>query len=671
MVRDVNKGFKTTGVHWSKEQLDIFDAVKYGRQHIFVVSSAGSGKTTTALGALNHTPAEAKVLFLAFSKPIQEELVARAPRRANVVTYHKFGFDALKRMVGHNIQVDKFKVEKVLREIVPSKHFKKGKHTLISLVSLCKSYLATTPQDILDLAIDHGILVYNPQVFVDKIAEWIVPTLEACKQDLSTVDFDDMCWLPSVLGAPIQTYDYVFVDEVQDTGANQVDLLSKAVGKSGRLIAIGDPHQCQPGETKVLVNRLPGETHSVDLKDVMEGDQIVTYDRHAACFVQNGRVNKVASRPYAGKLYSVTAGGKTTRCTPNHKWLVKWNKKGQTNVFKTAACNLIPEHMQILVSPNGLARKSWMPVTVSVEEYDGTVYSLDVDKYHTYVADGLVTCNSIYGFRGAATDAVDNLIKKFRAKVLAMPVTYRCAREIVKKAKEIVPMIEPAPNAAEGEVNLHYTYDNMLADVRDGDMVLCRTMAPLLEPCLALIRNGVKAFVRGTENDAKEMKRLLGEFNSISISGLRQQLFAYQDEQARFYMGLDQPDKAQQVIDLVESVCALMSGLTYVGEINKRIDSIFSDALSGVIFSTVHRAKGLEADTVWIIRPDLMPHKAAKPGWEQEQEKNLQYVAYTRAKSVMNIVTSGYPKSSRKLVAKRGTSHDILNQPSDDEEDEG
>src|SRR5262249_55889188 len=51
-----------------------------------------------------------------------------------------------------------------------------------------------------------------------------------------------------------------------------------------------------------------------------------------------------------------------------------------------------------------------------------------------------------------------------------------------------------------------------------------------------------------------------------------------------------------------------------------------------LIFSTVHKAKGLEFDTVYILKSELMPHPAAKRGWQLDQEYNIIYVALTRAK---------------------------------------
>jgi superfamily I DNA/RNA helicase len=45
----------------------------------------------------------------------------------------------------------------------------------------------------------------------------------------------------------------------------------------------------------------------------------------------------------------------------------------------------------------------------------------------------------------------------------------------------------------------------------------------------------------------------------------------------------------------------------------------------------VHKAKGLEAQRVFILEPHLMPSKWARQEWQQEQEANIIYVAVTRA----------------------------------------
>jgi len=74
-------------------------------------------------------------------------------------------------------------------------------------------------------------------------------------------------------------------------------------------------------------------------------------------------------------------------------------------------------------------------------------------------------------------------------------------------------------------------------------------------------------------------------------------------------------------------------------DLKKEIEGIFKDEEGGVCFSTIHKSKGLEAENVHIIEPSLMPSKYAIKDWQKVQEENLRYVAYTRAKKRLSIIT--------------------------------
>ena len=61
------------------------------------------------------------------------------------------------------------------------------------------------------------------------------------------------------------------------------------------------------------------------------------------------------------------------------------------------------------------------------------------------------------------------------------------------------------------------------------------------------------------------------------------------------------------------------------------LGNLYSRGKGAVTLSTVHRAKGLEAERVIILRPDLLP-LAVERTWEKVQERNVKYVALTRSK---------------------------------------
>jgi superfamily I DNA/RNA helicase len=92
-------------------------------------------------------------------------------------------------------------------------------------------------------------------------------------------------------------------------------------------------------------------------------------------------------------------------------------------------------------------------------------------------------------------------------------------------------------------------------------------------------------------------------------------------------------------LDTIKALEFLAEGLTTTKELLGKIKTVFSDKKKGGIFlSTVHKAKGLEANNVYIACRSLMPSKSAKKDWEIEQEKNLIYVAYTRAKNTLGFI---------------------------------
>jgi len=105
--------------------------------------------------------------------------------------------------------------------------------------------------------------------------------------------------------------------------------------------------------------------------------------------------------------------------------------------FKCAAANLLPKFMEIpLIRRNASASIT----AVSSEPYAGWVYSLDVEKDHTYEADGIIVGNSIYGFNGAVPDILKQYSESWRGLT---PALYRIARnhrsvpEVVKLANAI------------------------------------------------------------------------------------------------------------------------------------------------------------------------------------------------------------------------------------------
>lgn len=243
---------------------------------------------------------------------------------------------------------------------------------------------------------------------------------------------------------------------------------------------------------------------------------------------------------------------------------------------------------------------------------------------------------SLYGFAGADSKSLQNIQKRLDAKVLPLSITYRCPTSHVKHAQKFVPNLEAAPNAIEGSIQ-DINFDEMYMKIQEGDLVLSRYNSILISPCLRLIANGVKATIKGLDF-GENLKTLIDRFGYQDIEKLKVELVEWRNSQIK--IATERDENIQPIEDKYECITTLIyaSKAKNAAQLKYYIDEIFSDDVAEISFSTVHRAKGLEADNVFILMPSLMPCKFAEKDWEIEQEDNIQYVAYTRAKQNMYMV---------------------------------
>ena len=256
--------------------------------------------------------------------------------------------------------------------------------------------------------------------------------------------------------------------------------------------------------------------------------------------------------------------------------------------------------------------------------------------------NGRIVCvgdrfQSIYGFRGADTQAIPNLIAELEAKVLPLSICYRCPTSHIRLAKEIVPHIEARNGAEEGEI-VTLDKDKMTEAADNGDMILCRVNAPLVSLCFGFIRDGKKAIIRGRDI-GQGLIKLINRFDPSNIEDLYDKLEEYRRDE-RVKLERIKNEAAIMVLeDKCECLLVFMGNSNSVDEVKDKIERLFSDnSGTGIVLSSVHKAKGLEADNVYIAKPDLMPHPLAESQWQREQEMNVRYVALTRAKKRLAFV---------------------------------
>lgn len=256
---------------------------------------------------------------------------------------------------------------------------------------------------------------------------------------------------------------------------------------------------------------------------------------------------------------------------------------------------------------------------------------------------------SIYGFSGADTQSMNKIIERTHATVLPLSICYRCPKSHIDLCASIIPGLEARENAPEGKIE-HILREKLSEYIQPKDLILCRLNAPLVSTCLSLIRDGIRAKVRGSDigTSLSEMiKKLQKQFPKLSIETFIETINDYRDLQARMIgVGDDADMKVAALDDRVDTIKALYDGYAEENHTHATLEGLcsyivnfFSDEQGSlVILSTVHKAKGLEENRVFILQPEKMPHPKAKPGWQMEQELNIKYVAFSRSMDVLYFV---------------------------------
>ena len=258
---------------------------------------------------------------------------------------------------------------------------------------------------------------------------------------------------------------------------------------------------------------------------------------------------------------------------------------------------------------------------------------------------------SIYGFRGADTQATAKFQAAFNADELPLSISYRCAARIVAEACKIYPELEAAPNAIEGVVSNMGTYDNVVFE--GGDMVICRNNAPTITLAYRLIADRIPVFVKGRDI-GRNLISVIEKIDAVDVPDLARELRDWVRIQESIIRenNPDDEDSVQRLNDRYDSIMVFIThntdGLvkTVIADIEELFSTRTKDSdddrlMEGkVVMSSIHKSKGLEATRVYILDRFLIGMRATTGSWQMEQENNLAYVATTRAKEALHYIVT-------------------------------
>lgn len=259
---------------------------------------------------------------------------------------------------------------------------------------------------------------------------------------------------------------------------------------------------------------------------------------------------------------------------------------------------------------------------------------------------------AIYGWRGAMSNSIEKLTEEFALEPMELTVSFRCAKNIVREAKKVVPRIEWSPDSPEGKVSDLETFS--VSTFKYGDAILCRNNAPLIKMAYRLIFAGTGVHFLGRDIGAG-LKALIKTLRKRkAVSNPEQLLIALEDwkeTQISVATAKGEYGAAEKINDKAGSLEAVIqgSGATNIEGVLREIDRLFGKNSAPITLSTIHRAKGLEWQRVFFLDSHLIPSRWTKKAverdpvayaWMEQEERNILYVGRTRAILALAYINS-------------------------------
>jgi len=269
---------------------------------------------------------------------------------------------------------------------------------------------------------------------------------------------------------------------------------------------------------------------------------------------------------------------------------------------------------------------------------------------------------SIYGFTGADVDSFSRVARMTRATELPLTTCFRCPAGVIALAREIREDIVGAKEEF-GTVE-SILVEEVVEIARPDDLIISRLRAPLLVLIFDFIDKDIK--VRVSEDEAREfigelkslfkqdelqasIKRRYKGFEALKDIVLNRNRWVIRQNAAKIAKVTERELFLEAENEYLEKRMEFLHKkwelwqrkCTTVSKVLERIKDYVSAKKGAIKLSTIHRAKGLEEDRVFVLDYDKLPMgRPRQKDWEKVQEINLKYVAITRAKSSLYLVES-------------------------------
>lgn len=152
---------------------------------------------------------------------------------------------------------------------------------------------------------------------------------------------------------------------------------------------------------------------------------------------------------------------------------------------------------------------------------------------------------------------------------------------------------------------------------------------------MQLLKRGVRARIKGRDI-GRGILAVIKKLHASNVAEIPQLLDVRTATELEKASSISNEDARAARIEFVQDqagiILALLEGAATVEELCRRCEDLFSDDAEhgAVMCSSVHRAKGLETDRVYLIEETFRTTSL--------EEQNLRYVGITRAKHTLTWV---------------------------------
>ncbi|WP_457745524.1 ATP-dependent helicase [Sulfurimonas sp.] len=586
-------------------------AVKQTEGPVLILAGAGSGKTTTIISRLAYLievlgiPAS-NTLTLTFTNKAAREMkersmamIERAQYPPLLCTFHKFGLLFLKfniHLLGrkNNFVVidtdDKKRIIKKINSELPTP-------LIASEISRYKNSLLC-PDDAYKQA-----ELYNYKQIAEVYREY-----EAYLQENNLVDFDDLIALtyklldenPELAQATSQKYQYIMIDEYQDTNELQLKLIQKLCTTHNNICVVGDDDQSIYGWRGAHIRNI------MEFDEDFEGAKVFKLEenyrsRTPILKVANALIEHNRSR--LGKKLISTRGGGDDVTTLNSNDENEEARKIAQKVQKLLDAGISAKEIAILYRVNVLSR--------SIEEglnRSGIAYKL------------------VGGLRFYDRAEIKDLISYIR--VITNNHDDFSFKRIVNKPKRGL----GKASIDKIELAAHERGSSIFEYIKSVDLAELETLVKKKNAAT------LKKFVLDVEDVAQVARESTYEFIDVLEDTFHlKDIYANMQDATERILNMDEFYGLFR--DFIKnnpeaSLDEFLNELTLQSE---------QDQVEGesIYMMSIHASKGLEFEHVFIIGMEEGFLPLVGDGSDLEEERRLGYVAFTRAKETLTLCHAG------------------------------